>query len=118
MLAIAYIKKTKTIKHLAWAVLLTQFLTLFFCGEPECMLGESEEACKTLLCSTVDRHDDDSMHSHFPQQDFCNCACNFSYHITSPIQFTAVPVEGSMPEAPAVLYASAPLSGIDHIPRS
>lgn len=81
------------------------------------MHGESEEACKTLLCSAVDCQDDDSMHSHFHQPDYCHCACNFSYHISNVAQFIALSETGPMPEFQGPLYTDIPFVGIDHIPR-
>ena len=114
---VTYIKEKKLVKRLVWPVLLLQVVGLFYCGELENLQCEDNEACKALLCSILDSHDEIPFSQTFPQEDICHCSCSFIYNISLVEQLPAFLTGGPVPEIQPILHIAAPSFDIDHIPR-
>ncbi|HWP83129.1 MAG TPA: hypothetical protein VNN76_10795 [Bacteroidota bacterium] len=50
-------------------------LSLFWCGDPDCLTGNSNEDCASLICSLLDKHDTSSSTSGASSND-CSCVCH------------------------------------------
>jgi len=105
------------LRNLASAVLFWQMLGLLFCGDIECLQGESGEICQTPLCSLFDNHDDSQLPFDLCQEDSCQCACNRSYNIPEIRPFSDTFVDSYF-FVESRLFLSTPASRIDHIPRA
>jgi hypothetical protein len=52
-------------------------LSLFWCGDPECLSGTSNEDCSALICSLLDKHDTSSaQNSSGGSSNNCTCVCH------------------------------------------
>jgi len=112
-----FTKTNKKLRDVAFAVLLLQTIALLFCGDSDCLLGESDEICQTPLCTVLDNHDHSQPPFDSNQADSCPCACNLCYNIPEIRSFADTFVETYFLIEPR-LFLSIPTSRIDHIPRA
>ncbi len=107
-----------TIRQFAWLMLLFQISGLFYCGEKDCFHGENDDACQTMLCSSMDNLGESQQTSPHPQEDACHCMCQITYNIHSAGDLAYFfTVEIFADTQPAVRITLPPF-GIDHIPRA
>jgi hypothetical protein len=108
----------KKLPQLALAVLFWQVLGLFFCGDIDCLLGEGDEICQTVLCSMLLSHGHSPIPFDSSQDDLCQCTCDLAIDLHPINLCPAVFVTASYSFVePQSLFAT-PLRGIDHIPRA
>ncbi|KAA3656782.1 MAG: hypothetical protein DWQ10_14655 [Calditrichaeota bacterium] len=111
------IKITRKLPVIAVAVLLLQSIGLLYCGDSDCLRGDSDEFCQTLVCSVLDSHDQSKQPSDFDQEDFCQCIYSHSHNIPEITFFSAI-VVNSYFFMDAPLHITPPTNRIDHIPRA
>ena len=108
----------KKLPRLALAILFWQVLGLFFCGDIDCLLGEGDEICQTVLCSLLLNHGHSPIPLDSSQDDLCQCTCDLAIDLHPINLYPAVFVTASyFFVEPQSLFAT-PLRGIDHIPRA
>lgn len=112
-----FIKLRKILPPFALGVLLLQVLGLLFCGDADCLQGEGNEVCQTLLCSLLIRHDHSQPLRDFSQDDSCQCACNLAFDVPQ-ITLFSTPFVSALFFTESQLFLSTPISRIDHIPRA
>ncbi len=114
----SFIEMRKKLPRLAFAVLFWQALGLFFCGDIDCLQGEGNEVCQTLLCSLLASHGHSQLSFDFGQDDSCQCACciaiDFQHTNFFSASLAATPSRFVEPQ----LFLTTPASRIDHIPRA
>lgn len=69
----AYLRHIVPVSGLFIAAVFT--LSLFWCGDPDCLTGKSNEDCGSLICSLLDKHDASSSTSGAGSND-CACVCH------------------------------------------
>lgn len=62
-------------RFVGFLLVLTFTLSLFWCGDPDCLAGKSNEDCPSLVCSFLDKHDTSSSDASSPTKD-CSCVCH------------------------------------------
>ena len=62
-------------RFVGFLLVLTFTLSLFWCGDPDCLAGKSNEDCASLVCSFLDKHDTSSSDASGPTKD-CSCVCH------------------------------------------
>jgi hypothetical protein len=112
-------KLSTTCWRAAGLLLVMCFTTcMFMCGDADCLTGNGDENCASLLCSLLNRHDAASQNPASGADKDCSCVChaptitsstfNFDYH---PILHkNAFTVTGSIPSAPNRLIYHPPLA--------
>ncbi len=68
-----YLRHIVSFGGLIIAVVFT--LSLFWCGDPDCLTGNSNEDCASLICSLLDKHGTASSTSGTSSKD-CSCVCH------------------------------------------
>lgn len=112
-----FIRIKRKLSAIAFTVLLLQSAGLFFCGERDCLLGESDEICHTPLCSVLDNHDHSQQSFDFNQDDSCPCTCYLSYNIPEINPFSQSLVNPYFFIEPPSGFSTPP-GRIDHVPRA
>lgn len=70
------LKRQKFCSYLACVTLVGQLLGLIFCGDTDCLQGNSEESCTTLLCSLLAAHSSPPAQAGSGANDSCQCFCH------------------------------------------
>lgn len=70
-------------------ILVTFTLSLFWCGDPECLTGQSNEDCASLVCSLLDKHETASSAS--GSTNDCSCVCHLPTITDSNIDLVFYP---------------------------
>jgi hypothetical protein len=91
---------------------------MFMCGDAECLTGDGDENCASLLCSLLSKHEAASPDNFDGNAKDCSCVCHvptitastfsFNYH---PISYeNAFILTASIPSAPNRLIYHPPLA--------
>ncbi len=112
-----FIKIKKKLPAIAFTVLFLQVIGLFYCGDSDCLQGESDKICQTTLCSPPDNHDHAQQPCDFNHDDSYQCACYLFYNFTE-INFFSDTFVNPYYFTESRLVRSIPASRIDHIPRA
>jgi len=106
----------RKLHHLLAALTLsTQILGIVFCGDADCLQGDSDENCATLLCSFLGKHSEPKPISN-DQNSSCQCFCHVLIDLPR-ITLYAAPFAGAPHYANEVLHLfSEPIRNIDHPP--
>lgn len=102
---------------IAFTVLLLQAIGLFYCGDKDCLLGESDEICRTSICCLFDNHDHSQEPSELNQDDSCQSTCCLSYIIPEFNSFSITFLVSCFYIEPRS-FISTLVRRIDHIPRA
>jgi hypothetical protein len=112
-----FIKLHKISPHLALGVLSLHAFGLLFCGDMDCLYGEGDEICQTILCSLLDSHDHALPSPDHSEDDPCHCVCYLSYDIPKISQIS-ISIVSSLIVGESHPYISILSDRIDHIPRA
>lgn len=115
---ISFIEIRKKLPCLALIMLFGQVLALLFCGDIDCLQGEGDEVCQTLLCSLLATHGHSQLSLDFGKDDSCQCACHIAIDFQHANFFSVSLVATPSPLVEPQLFLSTPNSRIDHIPRA
>ena len=103
-------------RAIAAAMLIGQCLGVVFCGDSNCLQGDSEENCATLVCSLLSKHTVPTRQSTNDQDHSCQCFCHLL--IEAPKTPVFVTPLGDTPHyvSDVIHFFSAPARNIDHPP--
>jgi len=107
----------RKLHHLLIALTLsTQILGIVICGDTDCLQGDSDENCVTLLCNLLGKHSDPRPISNDNQNSSCRCFCHVLIDLPR-ITLHAAPFAVTPHYANEVLHLfSEPIRNIDHPP--
>jgi len=102
---------------IAFTVLLLQAIGLFYCGDKDCLLGESDEICQTSVRCLFDNHGHSQEPTKLNQDDSCQSTCCLSYIIPEFNPFSNTFLVSHLFIEPRS-FISTLVRRIDHIPRA
>ena len=102
---------------IAVTVLLIQSIGLFYCGDKDCLLDESDEICKISICSSLYNYGQLQQPSESNQDGCSQCACCLSYNLPDFNGLSTTFAVSYVFLEPR-LFISRYVSPIDHIPRA
>src|SRR3990172_4503136 len=62
-------------------------VTLLWCGDAECLKGNSTDDCASLVCSLLNKHNPSDLNSTNRSLDDCSCVCHVPTVTTSQVDF-------------------------------
>ncbi|MDZ7290317.1 MAG: hypothetical protein ONB44_08560 [candidate division KSB1 bacterium] len=94
-------------------------VSLLFCGDADCLNGNSNEDCASLLCSLLNKHDASSSHDSFrgAGKD-CSCVCHLPAVIPPVFGFDYHPLSLDNSLTAVTFVPAAPVRLVYHPPAT
>jgi hypothetical protein len=72
-----------------WRLLLFCFIiSLVWCGDADCLSGEGNNNCASIVCSLMGKHDDQGTSTEQEDAPDCTCVCHLPSIPSNPLDFT------------------------------
>ncbi len=94
---------TSSLRLAGWLLAFCFTASMFMCGDAECLTGNGDENCASLLCSLLNKHETTSQQAASGADEDCSCVChvptiigpifNFSYHPIAQYNTAAVELQ-------------------------
>jgi len=98
-----------------WLLVVGFSVSMFMCGDADCLTGNGDENCASLLCSLLNKHDAPSQDAASSAKD-CSCVCHAPTITTSTFSFAYHPSSYENAFTLIVSVPSAPNRLVYHPP--
>ena len=115
-LAMLFFNLKTTLNIIAAMMLMAQCLGLVFCGDSNCLRGDSEEDCESLICSLLSNHSTPAPASASGTDHSCQCFCHLLIDPPNIAMFVSPFDNGPHFTGEAVQFLAEPVRNIDHPP--
>ncbi len=100
-----------------WLLVMCVTASMFMCGDAECLTGDGDENCASLLCALLSKHGAASQNATNGADQDCSCVChvptvvgaifNFAYHPIAQYNVAAVVLQIFSTPPPLVYHPPA-----------
>lgn len=91
-------------------------VSMFMCGDAECLTGQGDSNCASLLCSLLDKHETSPQNPTSSADQDCSCVCHVLTIVGPIFNFKYFPVVKCNSDAVGVQIPSTPHRLIYHPP--
>jgi hypothetical protein len=92
--------------------------SLFFCGDADCLNGNSDENCASLLCSLLNKHGAPSQEASSGDAKDCSCVCHLPIVISPAFSLGYHPITSDNTLVANLPVPSAPNRIVYHPPAA
>jgi hypothetical protein len=107
---------TISLRCAGWLLAFCFALSLFMCGDADCLTGNGDENCASLLCSLLSKHDAASQNAASGASKDCSCVCHVPTAIVPIFSFCHYPASQYNRAVVSLQISSAPHRLVYHPP--
>jgi hypothetical protein len=93
-------------------------VSLFFCGDADCLNGNSDEDCASLLCSLLNKHHVPSQGASGGNAKDCSCVCHLPIVLSPAFSLDYHPITCDNTLVVNLPFSSAPNRLVYHPPAA
>jgi hypothetical protein len=93
-------------------------VSMFMCGDANCLAGDSNEDCASLLCSLLSKHNNASQNPSGDAAKECSCVCHLPTILTPALGFDFHPISHSHNLITSLRLPAAPNRLVYHPPAT